>query len=94
MSDRRRAWARTLLTRLGRAALTGLTAMGSGWCGGYAVLATSRQSRQHLDGHEDAEVRAQASRGIAEIEAYLAAVGPTVQRTKEPRRHRRRGESA
>jgi hypothetical protein len=92
MSDRRRASARILLTRLGRAALTGLTAMGSSWCGGYAMLATSRQSDQHHDG--DAELRAQARRGIAEIEAYLAAVDPTVHRTKEPRRHRRRGDSA
>ena len=57
--------------RLCRALLAGLTALGSYWCAGY-LSATARPSR--LDAHGDAETHDEAMRGIAEIEAYLAAV--------------------
>jgi hypothetical protein len=94
MNDRRRATARSVLTRIGRAALTGLTAMGSCWGGGYALAATARQTRRYLDEPDDDDVRDQARRGIAEIEAYLAVVDPPARRIEEPKRHRRRGEPA
>jgi len=100
MNDRRRASVRSFLARVGQAALTGLTAMGSCWGGGYALAATARQTRRYLDepDHDDVldhdDVRDQARRGIAEIEAYLAVVHPPTRRVEEPKRHRRRGESA
>jgi hypothetical protein len=92
MSHRRRSF-RTVLKRVGRAALDGLTAMGSCWCGGYGLIVGVRPGARCLDEHGDVEVRDQASRGIAEIEAYLATVDspPPVEHRK---RHRHGGETA
>jgi hypothetical protein len=92
MSDQRRRWIRDWLIRLGRAALTGLTAVGSCWCAGYLAASASPRSLP-LDGDADdgdVDVHDEAMRGIAEIEVYLAAADPPTRRPHSPKRHRRR----
>ena len=90
MSDRRRTWVRSVLKRVGRALLEGLTAMGSCTYGGAAIYAGMRAGGQRLDDHGDVEIRDEAMRGIAEIETYLAAVDQPARRPDRPRRQRRR----
>jgi hypothetical protein len=89
MSDRRKTW-RTVLARLGRMLVDGLTVMGSMWCGASGIAAGIR--RDALDGDCDVEVRAEARRGIEEIEAYLDSIGPSTGRIDKHRHRRRRGE--
>ena len=90
MSDRRRRWVCSWLIRLGRDVLTGLSAVGSCWCAGYLV-ASAKPSSLPLDGHGDVEVHDEAVRGIAQIEAYLAAADRPARRLRPSKRqHRRR----
>jgi hypothetical protein len=90
VSDRRRTWVRTWPIRLGRAALSGLTALGSYWCAGYLAASARPSPRPPLDGHGDVEAHAEAVRGVAEIEAFLATVDQPVRRPESPKRPRRR----
>jgi hypothetical protein len=87
VSDRRRTWVRSWLIRLGHAVLAGLTTLGTYWCAGY-LSATARPSR--LDVHGDAETHGEAMRGIAEIEAYLAALDNPTRRPSNRRQPRGR----
>lgn len=89
MSDQRRTWIRTFLVRSGRELLNGLAAMGTCWGGGSTIGASARFGAPWPP-DDDAGVRDEARRGIAELETYLAAVDP-VRRADE--RHRRRGDA-
>lgn len=90
MSDRRRTWVRSVLRSVGRGMVNGLTAMGACSCAGAAMSAAVRMGSQDLDDHGDVVIRDQAAQGIAEIEAYLAAVDRPTPRRDEPRRRGRR----
>jgi hypothetical protein len=64
--------------------------MGSCWCAGY-LAASARPDSLPLDDHGDVEVHDEAVRGIAQIEAYLAAADRPARRLHPPKRpHRRR----
>jgi hypothetical protein len=89
VSDRRRTGMRSWPLRLGRAVLAGLTALGSYWCAGY-LAASARPGLRLLDVHGDAETHDEAARGIAEIEAFLAAIDQPARRPDPPKRPRRR----
>jgi hypothetical protein len=90
VSDRRRTWVHTWSIRLGRAVLSGLTALGSYWCAGYLAASTRPNPRPPLDGHGDVEAPDEAVRGIAEIEAFLATVDQPARRPESPKQPRRR----
>jgi hypothetical protein len=91
VSDPRESRLRTFLVRTGRMLLDGLTVMGSMWCGASGVAAGMR--RDALRDDSDLEIRAEARRGIEEIEAYLDSVRPPTSRLDEERRRRRRGDA-
>jgi hypothetical protein len=92
VSDRRATtWVRTVLVRTGRMLLDGLTIMGWVWCGAYGIAASAR--RDELRDDSDVEIRAEARRGIEEIEAYLDSVGPSTGRLDKNTRRRRRGDA-
>ena len=89
MAERRRTWIRSILRSLGRGLLNGLTAMGACTCAGAATSAAMRMNRPEPDDHGEVGIRDLAAQGIAEIEAYLAAVDPPARRSTERARRRR-----
>lgn len=93
MADRRRTWIRTVLRRIGRGLLDGLTALGSCSCAGIAMSSGMRMSERPPVEVDDTEVREQTERGIAEIEAYLAAAErpPRSIEQRRRQRHHRKG---
>jgi hypothetical protein len=90
VSDRRRTWVRTWPIRLGRALLSGLTALGSCWCAGYLAASARPARRLPLDDYGDVDVHDEAVRGIAELEVFLATVDQPARRPQSPKRSRRR----
>ena len=89
MRDRRRSWICSLSMRLGRAVFSGLSAVGACWCAGY-LAASAKPRSLPLDVHGDAEVHDEATRGIEQIEAYLAAGDRPIRRRVDPERQRGR----
>jgi hypothetical protein len=91
MSDRRETWLRRLLVRTGRMLLDGLTLTGSMWCGAPGIAACMHREALRDDGDE--EIRAEARRGVDEIEMYLATVQPSTRRIERGRRRRHHGDA-